>query len=53
VVAVLSNIANGNVTGEDVVGAVLTIAQVAEEKMGGTSGALFSCVSSSPVSKKY
>ncbi|OBZ74139.1 Dihydroxyacetone kinase [Grifola frondosa] len=40
--AVLKEVERGRVTGEDVVGSVITIAQVAEEQMGGTSGALYS-----------
>lgn len=43
--AVRERVINGQITGEDVVSAVLTISRVVEEKMGGTSGALYSCVS--------
>ncbi|KIJ20848.1 hypothetical protein PAXINDRAFT_174258 [Paxillus involutus ATCC 200175] len=38
---------NHSVTGEDVVNSVITISQVTEEKMGGTSGALYSIFFSS------
>jgi dihydroxyacetone kinase len=40
--AVLKQVAEGKIKGSDVVSAVITIAQVAEEEMGGTSGALYS-----------
>ncbi|EGN96653.1 hypothetical protein SERLA73DRAFT_111299 [Serpula lacrymans var. lacrymans S7.3] len=40
--AVLKELANGTVTGDDVVGSAITVARVAEEAMGGTSGALYS-----------
>lgn len=40
--AVLAKIAEGRIDGNDVVGSVIAIAQVAEEAMGGTSGALYS-----------
>jgi Na+/alanine symporter len=43
-IGVLAKISDGTINGHDVVGAVITIAQVAEEKMGGTSGALYSFV---------
>jgi hypothetical protein len=43
-IAVLAKIAQGEISGDDVVGAVLAIAQAAEENMGGTSGALYSYV---------
>ncbi|KAI0766592.1 dihydroxyacetone kinase [Trametes elegans] len=39
---VLRNIKSGRITGDDVVGSIIAIAQVAEEDMGGTSGALYS-----------
>ncbi|KAI0924738.1 hypothetical protein AcW2_005531 [Taiwanofungus camphoratus] len=40
--AVLKEVGSGNVAGEDVVGSVIAVARVAEEQMGGTSGALYS-----------
>lgn len=40
--AVLQSIKDGRVSGEDVVASLIAISQVAEEQMGGTSGALFS-----------
>lgn len=46
-IAVLSKIASEQIRGEDVVSAVIAISQAAEEEMGGTSGALYSYVSSS------
>ncbi|KAH7927347.1 dihydroxyacetone kinase [Leucogyrophana mollusca] len=39
---VLKELEKGTVTGNDVVGSVIAIARVAEETMGGTSGALYS-----------
>ncbi|KAL0571695.1 hypothetical protein V5O48_010256, partial [Marasmius crinis-equi] len=39
---VLNKINDGTITGKDVVGSVIAISQVAEEAMGGTSGALYS-----------
>ncbi|KAH7914593.1 Dak1 domain-containing protein [Hygrophoropsis aurantiaca] len=39
---VLKELEKGNVTGDDVVRSIITIAHVAEESMGGTSGALYS-----------
>lgn len=42
--AVLKKVEDGTIKGSDVIQAVITIAQVAEEEMGGTSGALYSCV---------
>ncbi|KAK7056354.1 hypothetical protein VNI00_002908 [Paramarasmius palmivorus] len=39
---VLGKIADGTISGKDVVGSVIAISQVAEEAMGGTSGALYS-----------
>jgi dihydroxyacetone kinase len=38
----LEKVADGSVVGTDVVGAVMIISRVAEEHMGGTSGALYS-----------
>ncbi|KAJ8487387.1 hypothetical protein ONZ45_g14362 [Pleurotus djamor] len=40
--AVLDKLADGSITGQDVVRSIIMIAQVAEEAMGGTSGALYS-----------
>ncbi|KDQ61689.1 hypothetical protein JAAARDRAFT_31152 [Jaapia argillacea MUCL 33604] len=40
--AVLKEVENGNINGDDIVGAVIGISQVAEVEMGGTSGALYS-----------
>ncbi|OCH87380.1 dihydroxyacetone kinase [Obba rivulosa] len=40
--AVLKQLDGGKITGEDVVGSVIAVAQIAEEQMGGTSGALYS-----------
>ncbi|KAI0372718.1 dihydroxyacetone kinase [Pilatotrama ljubarskyi] len=40
--AVLNGVKEGRISGEDVVRSVISIAQVAEEQMGGTSGALYS-----------
>jgi dihydroxyacetone kinase len=40
--AVLQKVVDGQIKGIDIVSDVITIAQVAEEKMGGTSGALYS-----------
>ncbi|KAF9460518.1 Dak1 domain-containing protein [Collybia nuda] len=40
--AVLAKIREGNIKGTDLVGSIITISQVAEEVMGGTSGALYS-----------
>lgn len=42
---VLDVLKQGVVTGGDVVNSVVAISRVAEEKMGGTSGALYSLVS--------
>jgi dihydroxyacetone kinase len=44
---VLEDLNQGTITGEDVVNSVITISKVAEEKMGGTSGALYSIFFSS------
>lgn len=40
--AVLQNIKEGKVSGEDIVSSLIAISEVAEKQMGGTSGALFS-----------
>ena len=40
--AVLRAIEEGRVSGRDIVSSLIAISQVAEEQMGGTSGALFS-----------
>ncbi|KAH9840217.1 dihydroxyacetone kinase [Rhodofomes roseus] len=39
---VLKALESGQITGEDVVGSVIAVSKVAEEQMGGTSGALYS-----------
>ncbi|KAJ3515185.1 hypothetical protein NLJ89_g1917 [Agrocybe chaxingu] len=39
---VLAKIESGDITGQDIPRSIITIAQVAEEAMGGTSGALYS-----------
>jgi dihydroxyacetone kinase len=41
-VAVLKQVVDGKIKGDDAVSAVITIAQIAETEMGGTSGALYS-----------
>ena len=41
---VLKALEQGSITGEDVVGSMIAISKVAEEAMGGTSGALYSYV---------
>lgn len=41
----LNALNQGVITGSDVVNSMIAISKVAEEKMGGTSGALYSCVS--------
>lgn len=43
-VAVLAKIDAGEIAGADVARAMISISQVAEERMGGTSGALYSSV---------
>ncbi|GLB43410.1 putative dihydroxyacetone kinase [Lyophyllum shimeji] len=40
--AVLKKLSDGRIDGNDLVGSIITVAQVAEEAMGGTSGALYS-----------
>jgi dihydroxyacetone kinase len=40
--AVLARLRAGSINGEDVVGALVAVSEVAAEKMGGTSGALYS-----------
>lgn len=40
--AVLAEIKSGKVSGKDVVGSMIAISKVAEEQMGGTSGAIYS-----------
>jgi dihydroxyacetone kinase len=42
VLAVLKKLAEGEITSNELVGSIITIAKVAEEMMGGTSGALYS-----------
>jgi len=39
---VLALLRAGSISGEDVVGALIAVSEVAVEKMGGTSGALYS-----------
>ncbi|KAL4063120.1 Dak1 domain-containing protein [Scleroderma citrinum] len=39
---VLKALEEGNITGEDVIGSMIVVSKVAEEAMGGTSGALYS-----------
>lgn len=39
--AVLQEVQKGDISGDDLVGAMMGIARQAEEKMGGTSGALY------------
>ena len=41
-VAVLKDLKEGRITGEHVPKSVIAIAKVAEEQMGGTSGAIYS-----------
>jgi hypothetical protein len=41
-VAVIGKIDNGTIEGNNIVSSLIAIAQVAEEVMGGTSGALYS-----------
>jgi dihydroxyacetone kinase len=40
--AVLARLRAGAISGEDVVGSLIAVSEVAAEKMGGTSGALYS-----------
>jgi dihydroxyacetone kinase len=40
--AVLALLHAGSISGEDVNGALIAVSEVAAEKMGGTSGALYS-----------
>ena len=40
--AVLKGLQEGRISGEDVTRSVIAVAKVAEEQMGGTSGALYS-----------
>ena len=40
--AVLAEVKSGKISGDDVVGSVIAVSKVAEEQMGGTSGALYS-----------
>ena len=40
--AVLQAIKDGKVSGDDIISSLVAVSQVAEEQMGGTSGALFS-----------
>jgi hypothetical protein len=40
--AVLARLHAGSISGEDIVGALIAVSEVASEEMGGTSGALYS-----------
>ena len=40
--AVFARLRSNSISGEDVVGALIAVSEVAAEKMGGTSGALYS-----------
>ena len=40
--AVLARLREGSISGGDVTGALIAVSEVAAEKMGGTSGALYS-----------
>jgi dihydroxyacetone kinase len=40
--AVLARLRAGSIGGEDIIGALIAVSEVAAEKMGGTSGALYS-----------
>ena len=40
--AVLARLRLGSINGEDVIGVLIAVSEVAAEKMGGTSGALYS-----------
>lgn len=42
--AVLEALSKGSISGNDVLGSVITISRIAEDAMGGTSGALYSSV---------
>jgi dihydroxyacetone kinase len=42
--AILKAIEDGKINGENVIQDISVIAEVVEEDMGGTSGALYSCV---------
>ncbi|KAI0788772.1 dihydroxyacetone kinase [Abortiporus biennis] len=41
-IAVLKEVESGRISGDDVVGSAISVSRVAEEQMGGTSGALYS-----------
>jgi triose/dihydroxyacetone kinase / FAD-AMP lyase (cyclizing) len=41
---VLADIESGKISGQNVVGSMIAISKVAEEQMGGTSGAIYSYV---------
>ena len=47
-IAVLKDLKEGRITGEHVPKSVIAVAKVAEEQMGGTSGALYSYVPIKP-----
>ena len=51
--AVLKDLQEGRISGEDVTRSVIAVAKVAEEQMGGTSGALYSCVAVSGPSVSF
>ena len=40
--AVLADVKSGKISGKDVVGSIIAVSKVAEEQMGGTSGAIYS-----------
>jgi hypothetical protein len=42
--AVLEALSKNSISGNDVLGSVITISRIAEDAMGGTSGALYSSV---------
>jgi hypothetical protein len=44
IIAVLEKVSDGTIDGTDVIGAIISIARMAEKHMGGTSGALYSSV---------
>lgn len=46
--AVLADVKSGKITAEDIVGSVIAVSKVAEEQMGGTSGAIYSYVLPKP-----
>ena len=40
----LSDLKSGTISGDNVLGSMLSVSKISEEKMGGTSGALYSWV---------